>query len=112
VFDTLTFADKAMWRIDQFLNSAGKAPEPGTALSLDSRMILGWVVYAEIVHTKKDKDDPRYNPKFPIDVDVACYIKSDNPIHPGTRRGEAAPPPPPPPPPPADDVDDGGDCPF
>jgi hypothetical protein len=56
--DKLVFTEKALWKIESFLASAGKKPEKGQNISLSTRDCLEFEVWAKI---RPQKDKPEYN---------------------------------------------------
>lgn len=86
LFETLTFTEKAMWRIDGFINSAGLAAAEGEEIDLDVDKCIGKVVYCEVVHTKQDND------RYPVKPEVHSYIKVQSQFHPRNASLHEEPP--------------------
>ena len=84
LFESLYFTENAAWRIDCFLNSAGKAPEEGTIVELNAEKTVGCVVYCEVVHEEYENRDGDKKTKAVI----ASYIKVESPIHPKHKKEE------------------------
>ena len=91
IFDKLVFSDKCLYKIDNFLSSAGKAPAMGTEFSLSARDVIDWIVYAVIVH-ETDESKPESD-KFRTEADVVSYITTKSEFHPKNIVVGAAPAP-------------------
>ena len=80
VFDKLVFSEKAVYKLDNFLSSAGKAPPVGTELSLCANDVIEWIVYAVVVH-ETDESKPESD-KYRTQAEVASYITTKSEYHP------------------------------
>ena len=89
-FDKLVFTEKAFFKIDNFLSSAGKAPVVGTEFSLSACDVIGWVVYAVINHVE---DDRASDPKYKMQAEVSSYITTKSEYHPHHQAVGTAPEP-------------------
>jgi hypothetical protein len=59
VYGNLVFAEKALWKVDQFAAACGKHPGEGEDLTLDAEEMVGWEFVAEVEVTKDDKGRDR-----------------------------------------------------
>ena len=76
LFERLTFTEKSAWRIDNFLNSTGKAPAEGEEFSFTADDTHGWVAYCEVCHEASESE------KFPFNAVIKSYIKVESEFHP------------------------------
>ena len=81
--DNLVFTEKAAWKVDTFLASAGKAPEEGQEVDLSASGIIGWTVYADVGRNEKGY------------AEINAYLERDNipmagPMPPEVEEAKAA----------------------
>lgn len=59
VYGNLVFAEKALWKVDQFVAACGKHPGEGKELELEADDMIGWEFEADVEVTKDSKDRDR-----------------------------------------------------
>lgn len=59
VYGNLVFAEKALWKVDQFVAACGKHPGEGEELELDTDDMIGWEFDADVEITQDDKGRDR-----------------------------------------------------
>lgn len=59
VYGMLVFAEKALWKVDQFLAACGSHPGAGKEIELDTDDMIGWEFDADVEITKDNKDRDR-----------------------------------------------------
>jgi len=80
VFDILTFTEKASWRIDTFLKSAGAAPDENELeMELDAEDCNGAIVYGRVV---VEPATDKYKEKSKIAAYIAQPKRETKPVKP------------------------------
>lgn len=59
VYGNLVFAEKALWKVDQFLAACGKHPGEGESIELDTDEMIGWEFEADVEITQDNKGRDR-----------------------------------------------------
>ena len=90
VYEYLTFSDAALWRVDQFINSAGCAPAVGTRISISARDVVGWTGMARVfIGRGPDVYDAAGNARpGPERNEIKEWIKADPDAQPSTPNAQ------------------------
>lgn len=69
VWDYLVFTEKALWKVNSFLEACGKHPGEDEDYTMDPDDMIGWEFEAEVSAGEDSKGRPRNN--------IESYIASD-----------------------------------